>query len=236
MVSREQDPDALHVIEARCEEMGATLLLEYRDFEVEDRLQATGAQALQIRGSRATYDELFLPMFGEHAAQNAAAAIVALEALIDKALDPGVAREALSLVRWPGRMEIVRRHPTILLDGAHNPAGAEALTVALREAFIWERLHVVTSISANKDIPGIVRPLAALADIAYVATNTNERSADPLLIAEEFAVLDEPVLLFDSVAEALEAALAVADETDLIVVTGSLYTVADAHRALGEPF
>ena len=63
-----------------------------------------------------------------------------------------------------------------------------------------------------------------------------ERSADPLLIAEEFAVLDEPVLLFDSVAEALEAALAVADETDLIVVTGSLYTVADAHRALGEPF
>jgi folylpolyglutamate synthase/dihydropteroate synthase len=56
------------------------------------------------------------------------------------------------------------------------------------------------------------------------------------LIAEEFAVLDEPVLLFDSVAEALEAALAVADETDLIVVTGSLYTVADAHRALGEPF
>jgi dihydrofolate synthase/folylpolyglutamate synthase len=175
-------------------------------------------------------------MFGEHAAQNAAAAIVALEALIDKALDPDVAREALSLVRWPGRMEIVRRHPTILLDGAHNPAGAEALTVALREAFIWDRLHVVTSISANKDIPGIVRPLAALADIAYVATNTNERSADPLLIAEEFAVLDEPVLLFDSVAEALEAALAVADETDLIVVTGSLYTVADAHRALGEPF
>jgi dihydrofolate synthase/folylpolyglutamate synthase len=236
VVSREQDPDALHVIEARCEEMGATLLLEYRDFEIEDRLQATGGQALRIRGSRATYDELFLPMFGEHAAQNAAAAIVALEALIDKALDPDVAREALSLVRWPGRMEIVRRHPTILLDGAHNPAGAEALTVALREAFIWERLHVVTSISANKNIPGIVRPLAALADIAYVATNTNERSADPLLIAEEFAVLDEPVLLFDSVAEALEAALAVADETDLIVVTGSLYTVADAHRALGEPF
>jgi len=96
--------------------------------------------------------------------------------------------------------------------------------------------HVGLSSEGIQDIPGIVRPLAALADIAYVATNTNERSADPLLIAEEFAVLDEPVLLFDSVAEALEAALTVADETDLIVVTGSLYTVADAHRALGEPF
>ena len=107
--------------------------------------------------------------------------------------------------------------------------------MALREAFIWDRLHLVISISANKDIAGIVRPLAAEADIAYVATNTNERSGDPLLIAEGFAALDEPVLLFDSVAEAVQAARAVADETDLIVVTGSLYTVADAHRALGSP-
>ena len=153
----------------------ATLLLEYRDFEVEDRLQATGGQALRIRGSRATYDELFLPMFGEHAAQNAAAAIVALEALIDKALDPDVTREALADVRWPGRMEIVGRHPTILLDGAHNPAGAEALAVALREAFIWDRLHLVISISANKDVAGIVRPLAPLADIAYVG-NEHQRT------------------------------------------------------------
>jgi len=161
---------------------------------------------------------------------------VALEALIDKPLDPDTTREAFADVRWPGRMEIAGRHPTILLDGAHNPAGAEALAVALREAFIWDRLHLVISISANKDIAGIVRPLAAETDIAYVATNTNERSGDPLLIAEEFAALDEPVLLFDSVAEAVEAARAVADETDLIVVTGSLYTVADAHRALGEPF
>jgi dihydrofolate synthase / folylpolyglutamate synthase len=235
-VSREQDDEALRVIEARCTDIGAELRLEHRDFEVEERLRALGGQSLHIRGVRATYEDLFLPMFGEHAARNAAAAIVAVESLLDKPLDDDTTREALANVRWPGRLEIVARHPTILLDGAHNPAGAEALAVALREFFIWDRLHLVISISANKDAAGIIRPLADLADIAYAAKNASERAGDALVIAEEFGALDKPVEVFDSVAAAVDAARASADEADLIVVTGSLYTVADAHRALGEPF
>ena len=108
--------------------------------------------------------------------------------------------------------------------------------MALREFFIWDRLHLVISISANKDVSGIIRPLAQLADIAYAAKNANERAGDALVLAEEFGALDKPAEVFDSLAAALDAARASADETDLIVVTGSLYTVADAHRALGEPF
>ena len=235
-VSREQDDGALRVIEARCVEMGVPLHLEHRDFEVEERLRALGGQSLRIRGLRGTYDDLFLPMFGEHAARNTATAIAAVESLFDKALDEDTTREALANVRWPGRLEIVGRHPTILLDGAHNPAGAEALAAALQEFFIWARLHLVISISANKDVAGIVRPLAALADIAYAAKNDSERSGDALVIAEEFGAQGGPVEVFDSIAAALEAARSSADEADLIVVTGSLYTVADAHRALGEPF
>jgi dihydrofolate synthase/folylpolyglutamate synthase len=234
-VSREQDDDAAQVIEARCEEVGATLRLEHRDFEIDERLRAMGGQSLRIRGLRATYEDLFLPMFGEHAAGSAAAAIAAVESLFDKPLDEDTTREALANVRWPGRLEIVARHPTILLDGAHNPAGAEALAAALREFFIWDRLHLVISISANKDVGGIVRPLAALADIAYAAKNASDRAGDASAIANEFGVLDKPVEVYDSIAAALDAARASANETDLIVVTGSLYTVADAHRALGEP-
>jgi dihydrofolate synthase/folylpolyglutamate synthase len=236
VVSRDQDDDALRVIEARCTEVGAELRLEHRDFEVEERLRAMGGQSLRIRGVRGTYEDLFLPMFGEHAALNAAAAIAAVESLFDKALDEDTTREALAHVRWPGRLEIVGRHPTILLDGAHNPAGAEALAAALREFFIWARLHLVISISANKDVAGIVRPLAALTDIAYAARNASDRAGDAMIIAEEFGAVDKPVELFDSIAAAVDAARAAADEADLIVVTGSLYTVADAHRALGEPF
>ena len=110
------------------------------------------------------------------------AAIVAVESLLDKPLDEATTREALAAVRWPGRLEVVARHPAVLLDGAHNPAGAEALAAALREFFIWDRLHLVISISANKDVSGIVRPLASLADIAYAAKNASERAGDALVV------------------------------------------------------
>jgi dihydrofolate synthase/folylpolyglutamate synthase len=214
--------------------VGADLKLEYRDFEVDERLRALGGQSLRVRGVHATYDDLFLPMFGEHAAHNAAAAIAAVEALMDRPLDATATREALASVRWPGRMEIVARHPTILLDGAHNPAGAEALAVALREFFTWDRLHLVVSVSGDKDLEGIIRPLAPLADIAYAARNLSARSGSPLTIAVRISAEGKPVEIFDSVASALDAARAAAGETDLILVTGSLYTVADARRALGE--
>ena len=233
-ISREQDDDALVVIEARCADVGAELKLEHRDFEIEERLRALGGQSLRITGLRATYGDLFLPMFGEHAAQSAATAIAAVESLLDRSLDENTTRKALANVRWPGRLEIVERHPTILLDGAHNPAGAEALAVALREFFVWDRLHLVLSMSANKNLDGIIAPLAPLADIAYAAKNASERTSDALPIAERFSAEGKPVEVFDSIAAALDAARAAADETDLIVVTGSLYTVADARRALGE--
>ncbi len=233
-VSREQDNEALEVIEARCAEVGATLKLEFRDFEVEERLRAVGGQSLIVRGVRGTYEDLFLPMFGEHAARNAATAIVAVESLLDRPLDEVTAREALAGVRWPGRLEIVDRHPLTVLDGAHNPAGAEGLAVALREYFTWDRLHLVIAVSENKDSGGIVGPLAPLTDIAYVARNASERSGDPIALVERFSAENTPVELFGSIAEALDAARAGADQADLILVTGSLYTVADARRAMGE--
>ena len=233
-ISREQDDEALRVIEARCDEVGAKLMLEYRDFEIEERLQALGGQSLRFRGLRATYDDLFLPMFGEHAAQNAAAAIAAVESLLDQPLDEAATRTALADVRWPGRMELVGRHPAIIFDGAHNPAAAEALATALRESFTWERLHLVIAVSGGKDLDGIVRPLGPLIDIAYAARNASDRSGEAIPIADRLSSEGKPVEAFGSVAEALDAARAAADADDLILVTGSLYTVADARRSLGE--
>src|SRR3974377_2360360 len=101
-------------------------------------------------------------MLGEHAARNAGAAIVGFEALVDESLDIRAVKEALAGIIWPGRLEIAGRHPMIVLDGAHNPAGAEALSVALKEFFIWARLHLVIAISANKDLDGILAELSPL--------------------------------------------------------------------------
>jgi dihydrofolate synthase/folylpolyglutamate synthase len=233
VVSREQDEEALAVIRARCDETGADLKLELEDFEVIERLHAVGGQTCRIRGLYTEYDELFVPLFGEHAVRNAAAAIASVEALLGHGLDDRSVREALVEARSPGRIEIVGRHPQIVLDGAHNPAGAEALSAAMREFFVWERLHLVLGVSSNKDLDGVVAPLVPLADVVYATRNASERSYDAVTIAERAGAEGRPVHTFDTVPAALDAARADAAEDDLILVTGSLYTVADARRALG---
>jgi dihydrofolate synthase/folylpolyglutamate synthase len=234
-VCREQPADALRVIEERCRQTGAQMLLEGRDFALVDRSRAVGGQMLGVRGVHASYEEIAFPIHGEHAARNAATAIVALETFLGAALPTETVRRALATASSPGRMEVVGRHPLHILDGAHNPAGAQALAVALGEVFTWTRLHLVMAVSANKDVDGIVAHLAPLADRAYATRNRSERSAQPDRVADALAHAGVPTETFPSVDDALAAARASADGDDLILVTGSLYTVADARRALEEP-
>ena len=109
-------------------------------------------------------------MFGEHAVRNAAAAIVAVESIVGHALDPDATRVAIDALRIPGRLEVITRSPLIILDGAHNPAGAEALARTLSESFTWSRMHVVLAVSSNKDVDGVIGALAPLADVWYAGT------------------------------------------------------------------
>ncbi|TMK92317.1 MAG: bifunctional folylpolyglutamate synthase/dihydrofolate synthase [Actinobacteria bacterium] len=228
-VFREQEPAAAAVLEGRAAEVGSTPRWEGKDWEVEERLLAVGGQAFRLRGLHATYEDLYLPLFGDYAVHNAGAGVVAVEALTGQPLHDETLREGLAAVQSPGRLEIVALQPSVVLDGAHNPAGAAALAEAMRESFRWERLHLVLAVSANKDLAGICAPLAPLADEAYVARNESVRSADPLDVAD---ALGRPAARFGAVAEALAAARAAAAPRDIVLVTGSLFTVADAKRAL----
>jgi dihydrofolate synthase/folylpolyglutamate synthase len=232
-VVREQPDEALKVIEARANEVGATMLLEGLDWEVVARRPAVGGQQFRVRGAHATYDELFLPMFGDHAVRNVAAAIVGVESFMEHALIPDVIRSAVGAVRVPGRLEVIGRSPVVVLDGAHNPGGAEALARTLAEAFVWSRLHVVLATSSNKDLDGVVAALTPLTDVWYAARNESVRSFPAEHVAARIAAAGGRVADLGTVAEALAAARDAAAEDDLILVTGSLYTVADARRALG---
>ncbi|HET7870503.1 MAG TPA: folylpolyglutamate synthase/dihydrofolate synthase family protein [Actinomycetota bacterium] len=234
VVCREQPPEAFQVIQDRCEAFEARLRYEGHDFALSDRRRSVGGQVIGVRGLFDQYQEIPLGLFGEHAARNAAAAIVAVESFLEKALTLDAVRSALSAASSPGRLEVVAHRPTIVVDGAHNPAGAEALASALTEAFGWSRLHLVIAISANKDIGGIVASLSPLADRAYAARNASARSVGGERVAQALARARIPVETFGSVAEALQAARDSAGGDDLILVTGSLYTVADARRALGK--
>ena len=228
-VFREQEPAAEAVLAGRAAEAGSTPRWEGKDWEVEERLLAVGGQAFRLRGLHATYEDLYLPLFGDYAVHNAAAGVVAVEALTGQPLHDETLREGLAAVQSPGRLEIVALQPSVVLDGAHNPAGAAALAEAMRESFRWEHLHLVLAVSANKDLAGICAPLAPLADEAYVARNESVRSADPVDVAD---ALGRPAARFGAVAEALAAARAAAAPRDIVLVTGSLFTVADAKRAL----
>jgi len=232
-VVRAQEPEAALVLAARADSVGAHLLHEGPDWEVLDQLMAVGGQSFGLVGLYATYEDLYLPLFGRYAVANAAAGVVAVEALTGKALDEDALRAGLRDARSPGRLEIVGHEPLILLDGAHNPAGAVALAEAMGEFFTWDRLHLVIAVSANKDLDGMLAALAPIADAAYATRNDSVRSGDPVTVAEKLRVLGTPTDTMGSVTEALRAARAEASPRDAILVTGSLFTVADAMRALG---
>lgn len=231
-VVREQAPEALDVLERRSADVGAVLKLEKRDWDLPARVPAVGGQAISVQGLHGAYDDLVLPLFGEFAARNAAAAIVATEALLGKALEDEAVREAFATASSPGRLEVIARHPLIVLDGAHNPAAAEALAAALVESFTWERLHLVIAAFSNKDVGGVVERLAPLADAAYAATTDSVRARPGSEIAEVLESNGVPATSFEDVTSALAAARAEATPADLILVTGSLYTVAAARGAL----
>jgi len=233
-VVREQEDEALEVIRQRCEEQIATLLLEGRDWELADLTPAVGGQAIAIRGLHATYDDILLPIYGEHAAHNAAAAVVAVEALLERPLDRDAVRLALGAATSPGRLEVAARRPLVVLDGAHNPAAARALAEALPDTFTWDRLHLVLGVFADKDLDGIVGPLATLADAGYAAAVESVRARRPHEVADAMIAHDIPTETFTTVRDALDGAGNAASDGDLILVTGSLYTVADARRALLE--
>ncbi len=233
-VVRQQTDEALEVIERRCEEQIATLLLEGREWRLDDLAAAVGGQSLAIRGLHATYEDILLPIYGEHAAHSAAAAVVAVEALLERALDTDAVRFALGAATSPGRLEVAARRPLVVLDGAHNPAAARALAQTLPDTFTWDRLHLVLGVFADKDLEGIVAPLAPLADAGYATTVDSVRARPPREVADAMAVHGIATEPFSSVPDALDAAARAASDGDLILVTGSLYTVADARRALLE--
>jgi dihydrofolate synthase/folylpolyglutamate synthase len=228
IVDEAEDPVAEAVITARIDEVGAPRLLLGTDVTLEDVIRAVGGQVLHVGGTQASYKDLFLPLHGAHQAENAAAAIAACEVFLGQPLSEDALREALAGATSPGRLEVVSRHPLVVLDGAHNPHAARALAPALDEAFTWGRLHLVLGILETKDAAGIVAALAPVSGATYACANTNERSLPPEQLAAVCREAGLAASAYPDVHAALDAAEAAAGDDDLILVTGSLYTVADS--------
>jgi dihydrofolate synthase/folylpolyglutamate synthase len=243
-VLTEQLPGPAEILLRRCTEVGATVVREDLEFGIVSRAPAVGGQLLTLHGLRAEYDDVFLPLYGAHQAQNAAAALAAVEAFVGhQPLDADLVRDAFTRSTSPGRLEIIRRSPMILLDAAHNPHGAEAAAAALEDSFAFSPLVGVIGVMADKEYEGV---LAAFEPhLAHVVCTQN--STARALPAVELAAIARDVFGDDRVSVAPRLPDAIDEATTLaeagesvgssigsgaVLVTGSVVTVGEARALL----
>jgi dihydrofolate synthase/folylpolyglutamate synthase len=238
-----QPEAAVKVIVERAATVGASILAEGINFGVRTRALAVGGQLLELQGLAAVYDEVFLPLYGEHQARNAACALAAVESFLGAAdraaLDADVVRAAFAGVRSPGRLEVVRRSPTVLIDGAHNPAGAAALSAALDDAFSFDQLVAVVAILDDKDAAGLLAELEPVVTSVVVTTNGSPRAMPAMELAEVARQVfgDDRVVVSERLDDAIDVAVAAAESGAAlggagVIITGSIVTVGEARHLL----
>jgi dihydrofolate synthase/folylpolyglutamate synthase len=250
-VLAQQSPEVTELLLERVAEVGATAVQEGTDFGVISRVPAVGGQVVSLQGLRARYDEVFLPLYGAHQAQNAAVALAAVEAFAvgghqGQPLDEDVVRAAFAEVTSPGRLEIVRRSPTVVLDAAHNPHGAEALGAALEDSFTFSPLIGVIGVMGDKDHEGLLAALEPHLAHVVCTQNSTERAlpAERLAAAAREIFTEDRVSVTPRLADAIEAAATLAEAGEAfgdplgsgaVLVTGSVVTVGEARALLVRP-
>jgi dihydrofolate synthase/folylpolyglutamate synthase len=271
VIAQQPQVVAAEVLLERAASVGASVVREGIEFGVLGREIAVGGQSLALRGLRAEYDQVYLPLFGAYQAGNAACALAAVEAFAgvpyapggetplpeqpagrsiprdfpSAGLDAGLVRDGFAKVTAPGRLEVLRRSPTVIADASHNPAGMAATVEALHESFRFTRLIGVVAVAADKDVAGILEDLEPVLDQVVVTTNSLPRSMAAAELGELAAEIfgEDRVVVHGRLDDAIVAAIALADESagpddipgsSAVLITGSVVTAGDA-RALLAP-
>ncbi|MDQ1585296.1 MAG: dihydrofolate synthase / folylpolyglutamate synthase [Actinomycetota bacterium] len=245
-VLAQQQVAAAEVLMRAAAQAGTTVAREGLEFGVTTRTQAVGGQVLSLSGLAGEYDEVFLPLLGAHQAHNAVCALAAVEAFLGGGhaergrLDADIVRAGFASVSSPGRLEVIRSSPTVVLDAAHNPAGMAATAAAITEAFGFTRLVGVFAAMADKDVTGMLEALEPVLAEVVVSQSASPRAMD----ADALGALAVSVFGADRVEvaprldDAIDAAVTLAEaDDDLtgtgVLVTGSIITVAEARTLLG---
>jgi dihydrofolate synthase / folylpolyglutamate synthase len=243
-VLAQQTPEIDEVLLARAAEVGATVLRESHDFGVIGRNAAVGGQVISLQGLRGRYDEIFLPLYGAHQAQNAAVALAAVEAFAgDQPLGEELVRAAFAEVTSPGRLEIIRRSPTIVLDAAHNPHGAAATAAALDDSFAFDPLIGVMGVMADKDFEGVLAAFEPHFGHLVCTQNSSDRSMPAQTLADAAVEIfgEDRVSVAPRLADAIEQAATLAEAGEAfgsplgsgaVLVTGSVVTIGEARALL----
>jgi dihydrofolate synthase/folylpolyglutamate synthase len=267
-VLAQQEVAAAEILLQRAGLVGATVAREGFEFGVLARELALGGQQIALQGLRGVYADIFLPLFGAHQASNAACALAAVEAfagvsvtapagddgstltlgpgLAQAGLDPDLVRAGFAKVSSPGRLDILRRSPTVIADAAHNPAGMAVTVQALTESFDFDRVIGVVAVPEDKDVTGLLDELEPLLSAIVLTTNSSPRSmpAEDLADLARDVFSDDQVHVAERLDDALDLAFSLADDADAaaatdglpgssaVLVTGSVVTAGDAQLLL----
>ena len=236
-----QEPEVARILLEKVVEKSAIPYREGLEFALIKRDIAVGGQLISVRGVHSEYTDIYLPLHGAHQGANAAVAIATVEAFVGVALDEELVRAAFASVSSPGRLEILHRDPTVIIDAAHNPHGATALADTIRNEFDFESIFCVLGILGEKDVRGVLKALEPVVDRLIVTKSDSPRA---LPVAELFA---EAVQVFgndrvfkeddlnSAITYAMEQATLinqVSDGVSAVVITGSVVTAGSARVIL----
>ena len=245
VVIAEQDPEAMRVILQQAVDVEAGVARSGSEFAALESRIAVGGQQVTIQGLGGLYEDIFLPLHGEHQAKNAAVALAAVEAFFGASaghpLDVATVRNGFAQAISPGRLERVRPSPTTFIDAAHNPHGAKALGAALDRDFDFARLIGVLSIFADKDSTGILTALEPYLTEVVITQNSSPRALDAYDLAETARDIfgEERVHVADNLPGAYAQAVELAEDAEVqsgsgIIITGSVVTAGDARAMFGK--
>ncbi len=252
LVSAAQEPDAAQVLLDVARAVDAGFRFGGVDFGVESRSVAVGGQQVSVQGIAGRYPELTLPLHGGHQAENLALAVAALEAFFggEKPLEFDLLQQGIAEVTAPGRLEVVRNAPTIVVDAAHNPAGIKATAGALQEAFGLEKLVLVVGVLQEKDalemLTELYREFGDLVEDLCLTQSDSPRAIPAGELAQtalDAGWPEEDLFATESVPDAIEWAVGRAEATTAgeaglgggVLITGSITLVAEARELLGAP-
>ena len=226
--------EGLQVIKEVSRGKGSPLTLVGRDITWEHISLSPDSQRFTVRGHRGAYENLFLPLLGRHQQTNAAVAVAAAEVLMDFGVDisAGAVRKGLAATRWPARLEIVHEKPLVVIDGAHNYDGARCLRRALQDHFSGKKMILVIGMLADKERARVAAELAGAAGAVVVTKPNSPRAGKWRELAVEAERYTPEVYLVEDIKKAVNKALSLAGPEDMVCITGSLYTVAEARELL----
>lgn len=231
LVLGETDPELYDIFAAENPE---TLWWADRDFAVESNVMAVGGRMVDLRTPGSRYDDLYLRLHGRHQADNFLDALVAAEAFFGQPLEQDLVVATAAEMSSPGRLEVMQQRPLVVLDGAKNVAGAQASSAAVAEEFGTSGSRVmVVGMLRGKDPREMLEALdAGKARLVVTCPPPSPRAQNPEDLAEVARSMGVRAVSKGSVVEALDLALAEAGDDDLVLVTGSLYTVGEARTAM----